>query len=364
MDLIYQIFGSDAHEMTRALMERAGIAGRIPEGASVALKPNLVVAGTPERGATTHPGVLSGCIEYLKDHGISRISVIEGSWVGDETMRAARVCGYDQVCRRYGVPFCDLKADRTRRVDTPLRPMEICCRALDADYFIDLPVLKGHCQTRMTCALKNLKGCLPDREKRRFHAEGLMRPIAALAAALRPDLIIVDSICGDLDFEEGGNPVQSQRMYLGFDPVQIDAYGCQLMGLPLSQVPYIQLAEEWGAGCARVDEEELVNLNSPSPDAACPRPAGAAARLARGVREDSACSACFAALIRALYELEREGIAPEKEIFIGQGWRGRSLPGIGVGACCGGAEVCVPGCPPTAQQAAQVLRELAGRRKK
>ena len=52
----------------------------------------------------------------------------------------------------------------------------------------------------MTCALKNLKGCLPDREKRRFHALGLQKPIAALGAALKPRLIVVDSICGDLDF--------------------------------------------------------------------------------------------------------------------------------------------------------------------
>ena len=66
-------------------------------------------------------------------------------------------------------------------------------------------------QTVMTCALKNLKGCLPDREKRRFHTEELMRPIAALAAAIRPKLIIVDSICGDLNFEEGGNPVHTNR---------------------------------------------------------------------------------------------------------------------------------------------------------
>ena len=90
------------------------------------------------------------------------------------TDRGFRVCGYDRVGEQYGVPLCDLKKDRTRTVDTPLRPMEICCRALDADLLIDLPVLKGHCQTRMTCALKNCKGCLPDREKRRFHAEGLM----------------------------------------------------------------------------------------------------------------------------------------------------------------------------------------------
>ena len=237
MPVIYEIFGSDAHEMTKALMERAGVAGQIPTGASVALKPNLVVAATPESGATTHAGVLSGAIEYLRDHGVTDISIIEGSWVGDDTGRAFRTAGYDQVGKRYNVPLYDLKHDKTRRVNSPLRPMEICCRALDAGYLINLPVLKGHCQTVMTCALKNCKGCLPDKEKRKFHAEGLMRPIAALATALKPDLTIVDSICGDLNFEEGGNPVPTGRMMLGTDPVQIDAYGCRLMGLDLDQVP-------------------------------------------------------------------------------------------------------------------------------
>ena len=203
MSRIYEIFGTNAHAMTRALMESAGAACKIPSGASVALKPNLVVAASPETGATTHAGVLSGAIEYLRDHGFRDISIIEGSWVGDDTGRAFRAAGYEAVGKKYGVPLFDLKRDKTRRVDTPLRPMDICCRALDADYLINLPVLKGHCQTAMTCALKNCKGCLPDREKRRFHSEGLMRPIAALAAALRPELTIVDSLCGDLDFEEG-----------------------------------------------------------------------------------------------------------------------------------------------------------------
>lgn len=246
MSRIYEIFGTNAHAMTRALMESAGAACKIPSGASVALKPNLVVAASPETGATTHAGVLSGAIEYLRDHGFRDISIIEGSWVGDDTGRAFRAAGYEAVGKKYGVPLFDLKRDKTRRVDTPLRPMDICCRALDADYLINLPVLKGHCQTAMTCALKNCKGCLPDREKRRFHAEGLMRPIAALAAALRPELTIVDSLCGDLDFEEGGNPVPTGRMLLGEDPVQLDAYGCRLMGLALEQAPYIQMAEAWG----------------------------------------------------------------------------------------------------------------------
>ena len=351
--MLYQIYGTDPHEMTRALLDAAQIADQIPAGAEVALKPNLVLAGKPERGATTHSGVLSGCIAYLQDHGIRRISVIESSWTGADTEQAMRACGYDTVCRRYQVPFYDLKGDETRRVDTPLRPMEICRRALEAGYLIDLPVLKGHCQTRMTCALKNLKGCIPDREKRRFHAEGLHRPIAALAAVLKPQLVIVDGICGDLDFEEGGNPVQANRMYLGTDPVQVDAYGCTLMGLSPADVPYLPLAEQWGAG--RMALGDICTLNEPDCKAPFPKPTGAVAKLARPVRQDSACSACYASLIRALYELDRAGYPVDQEIRIGQGWRGKTWTGIGIGACCSGASVSVAGCPPTAQEIADVL---------
>lgn len=82
MSRIYVIFSTDAHEMTMSLMEATMVAELIPAGASVALKPNLVVAGTPDAGTTTHAGVLSGCIEYLQGHGFGAISVIEGSWVG------------------------------------------------------------------------------------------------------------------------------------------------------------------------------------------------------------------------------------------------------------------------------------------
>ena len=324
MSTIYEIFGRDAHAMTIALMERAEVAAAIPAGASVALKPNLVVAGRPEDGATTHAGVLSGAIEYLREHGVRDISIIEGSWVGDSTGRAFRAAGYDAVGRKYNVPLYDLKGDKTHRVDTPLRPMDICCRALDAGYLINLPVLKGHCQTRMTCALKNCKGCLPDREKRRFHAEGLMEPIAALAAALRPALTIVDSICGDLDFEEGGNP---------------------------AQVPYIGLAEGWGAGSAALAEGDIVRLNTPADGAEYPAPSGTVAALTRSVQAKSACSACYASLVRALY---RRG-GGKRAVAIGQGWRGVPFDGLGIGACCDCAREQVKGCPPSPED---ILRAL------
>lgn len=355
MSKIYEIFGDNPHDMTMSLMEAANVAAMIPQGGSVALKPNLVMAGTPESGATTHAGVLSGCIAYLQAHGFTKISVIEGSWVGDRTGRAYKVAGYDKVCQEYNVPFFDLKQDNTRTVQTAIRPMEITCRALDADFLINLPVLKGHCQTIMTCALKNCKGTLPDREKRRFHAEGLMKPIAALAAALKPELTIVDSICGDLNFEEGGNPVHTNRMYLGTDPVQLDAYGCRLMGIRTEDVPYIGLAERYGAGSTVIGPEDIITLNQPQASRNYPAASGLVRQLTRNVKQDSACSACYAALVRGLYAAQDLGVRYPGPIAIGQGWRGKPFSGLGIGNCCRGADHCVKGCPPTGNDVAEAI---------
>ena len=355
MNKIYNIYGTDAHEMTIKLLEASDAVNLVPKNANIALKPNLVVAGTPEDGSVTHAGILSGCIEYFHEHGMKNVSIIEGSWVGDNTMRAMKTAGYDEICKRYNVEFYDLKRDKTRSISTKIGPIEICTRALNTDFLINLPVLKGHCQTVMTCALKNLKGCLPDKEKRRFHSLGLTRPIAALGAALKPGLIIVDSICGDLNFEEGGNPIQTNRMYLGTDPVMIDSYGCNLMGIELSQVPYIKLAEQFGAGTTNFSDSDIINLNEPVNAGKYPKPSGRVASLTKNVHEDSACSACYASLVRALYV---NGRGKTRNIYIGQGWKNKTIPegSLGIGKCCKEASECVMGCPPSAKEIAEKFR--------
>ena len=352
---IYAVYGDNPAEMAKQLMAAAGLDKAIPSGSRISLKPNLVVGRPAAGGATTHPEILAGIIEFLQDLGHKDIEIIEGSWLGDDTVRAFAVCGMNDVGKKYGVKLYDLKRDATVAKDTPAGRVNVCKRALESDFLISLPVLKGHCQTRMTCALKNMKGCISDSEKRRFHRDGLDECIAALATAIVPHVSIVDGICGDLDFEEGGNPVQANRMLLGADPVKLDAYVCSLMGMSPMEVGYIPLAEEYGVGEMGVEERDIVHVNQPV-IAGGAKATGKVQRLAKYLKADQACSACYANAIHAMKRLEERGATRSMPpVYIGQGWQGKEVDGIGIGRCAKGKSGNIPGCPPAALDIVEAL---------
>ncbi len=352
---IHAVYGDNPAAMAKQLMAAAGLDRAIPAGSRISLKPNLVVARPAEGGATTHPEILAGIIEFLQDLGHGDIEIIEGSWLGDDTDRAFAVCGMNDLGKKYGVKLHNLKKDATVAKDTPAGRVNVCRRALDSDFLISLPVLKGHCQTRMTCALKNMKGCISDAEKRRFHRDGLDECIAALATAIIPHVSIVDGICGDLDFEEGGNPVRANRMLLGADPVKLDAYVCSLMGMSPLEVGYIPLAEEYGVGEMGIEERDIVHVNRPVITEGG-RATGKVQKLARYLKADQACSACYANAIHAMKRLEEKGAARNlPPVYIGQGWQGKEVEGFGIGRCARGKQGNVPGCPPAALDIVEAL---------
>ena len=78
----------------------------------IAVKPNLVSPTEASFGATTHPEVVAGILEYLKENGFEDIRMMEGSWVGDRTADAVAVCGYGALSEEYGVPFLDTQKEK------------------------------------------------------------------------------------------------------------------------------------------------------------------------------------------------------------------------------------------------------------
>ena len=379
---IIVIYGEQIQNMAYEICRQAGLKEMIlgkcsSYEAKIILKPNLLGPVPASEGATTHPEIVEGVIRYLQEAGFRNLSVCEGSWVGDRTDDALLVCGYDTMLKRLGVPFADLQKDKSRLVDCADMKIRICEEPLSADFLINLPVMKGHCQTRMTCALKNMKGCIPNPEKRRFHQIGLFEPIGHLSAGLHQDFILTDSICSDLTFEDGGNPVVQNRIFAAVDPVLNDAYCLQLMHLDETEVPYIRIAEQCGAGTADLSRASVRTLKEgagedgkvcyentePSPEELTHRQTkektAGLIRVSELVHEVDSCSACYGRLVPVLRELEDEGVPVERlrGICIGQGFRGKGGR-FGIGSCTSGFEKSLPGCPPDEEKMKEWLRQL------
>ena len=111
---ILKIYGTDYKENTRRLLEQADLASEIPSaGSRIGIKPNLVAATPASHGATTHPEIVDGLLSYLKENGFEQIQIMEGSWVGEKTMNAARANGILDVCQKHQIEFVDLQKDQT-----------------------------------------------------------------------------------------------------------------------------------------------------------------------------------------------------------------------------------------------------------
>ena len=363
---IIVIHGEDIVAMTRRLLEEADLASMIGEQRKrIGIKPNLVGAYPAEDGATTHPAIVEELIRYLQENGFRDITILEGSWVGDRTEDAFEVCGYTALAKAYDVRLVDTQKDTAHEEDCEGIKLWICDSVRSIDFLINVPVLKGHCQTRMTCALKNMKGLIPNKEKRRFHTMGLHKPIAHLNTRIRQDFILVDSICGDWDFEDGGNPVVTNRMYAAKDPVLCDAFGCRLLSREVSEVPYIGMAEALGAGSADLAHADIRYLNAPKSGTGEAPAASRVLRLAEKAEEIDSCSACYGYLIPALVMLDREGLLDQldEKVCLGQGYRG--LTGtLGIGTCTREFSCNLLGCPPVESEIYEFLKDYILKKKK
>ena len=380
---IWKIYGPDYKVMTERLLEAANLAALIGNrDLRIGIKPNLLAPTPAEYGATSHPEVVAGIIEYLQAEGFRNIIMAEGSWVGDRTSEAYEYCGYRELSEKYGVPFVDTQKENWHSVECAGMKLNIVDVADSIDFLINVPVLKGHCQTKMTCALKNMKGLLPNQEKSRFHRLGLHKPIAHLQTAIRQDFIVVDHICGDLDFEEGGNPVIRNCIMAALDPVLVDSYACWLLHYTPDDVPYVRMAEQLGIGSTDLSAARIVRLantgNEPAgimesdadstefdTESLSFEEAGQEEELPRAqkllevsyaVEDADSCSACYANLTGALWRLREEGLLEmlKEPIGIGQGMQGKTGR-LGIGRCTKDFDHSIGGCPPDEEK---IYREL------
>jgi uncharacterized protein (DUF362 family) len=109
MDELFVIYGNQVEGMIRQLIEKTGAMDRLRPDDTVMVKPNLLVSRQNWVGINTDPRLIEALVKSLKDRGIHRITVGDGSGMGYSATKAFEYCGYKDMASRYGLRLVDLE---------------------------------------------------------------------------------------------------------------------------------------------------------------------------------------------------------------------------------------------------------------
>ena len=368
--------------VSNCLQDLGGIGQLVPPGSRILLKPNMVVAKPNSTGATTNPLILDALIELLVHTSPREIIIGESSEVGHDTMEAYKVTGVYELAQKWKVTLLDFKKDHQIYVDVPngkvLKKALIAETVRKVDYLINLPILKVHSETTVTIGMKNLKGCIPDQEKSRFHRLNLHQCIADLNTVIIPDLTMVDATLCSLEWELGGLPVRFNTILAGTNVLATDIVAASMLGYRIDEVEHLRLAAQTHLGPASLEEIKIINpvkLREIQPDQATGISEKTHYHLpGLEVIEKGTCSSCKGALLAAMRRLSKERRSPSCTILMGQRVREKedefvpnlnpAQPLVGIGQCCSGVVSNylgeqIKGCPVRAEAIYRYLKTIS-----
>ena len=222
----------------------------------VLVKPNLVAKHAPEKAVTTHPAVLDAVCAALRRRGVESITVADspGGLYNPAVMKSIyKASGLLAVCERHGALAYTACEAAPRKTDgVRVKEFSLLRPVLEADFIIDLPKVKTHVMTGMSCAVKNLFGTVPGLQKAEFHMrftekEPFGEMLVDLCETVRPQLIIADGVLAmEGDGPAGGTPRALGLVLGGEDAYAVDLAVCRLMGMPAMRVPYLAAAHARG----------------------------------------------------------------------------------------------------------------------
>lgn len=244
-------------ESLRKAVDLAGGLGDISGSSKVVIKPNLVTwlegVDFPKYGVLTTARLIEDIVILLKEHGAKDITIVEGVAELEKESEsllqlAARGMGLDILGERYGVKIIDVHKGSFTKVTAGDVTLSVNTDILDADYVINMPVLKTHGQAMVSLGIKNLKGVLniASRKKchNRNHSIDLNYHIAQLPQMIPTSLNIIDGI---YTLEKGpiwGEAHRADIVITSKDLLSADKVGATVLGLDPQTVPHLVMVAE------------------------------------------------------------------------------------------------------------------------
>ena len=255
---VYVIQGGTPAEMAYEAISK--VFQEDPMDLSVLLKVNTGFKGPAASGLCTHPEVVRGLVRFFKERNTRKIYVGDSSIVGVDSVEALKSAGIWAVCQEEGVECLNLDDSGMREQEIPdpvmISRLKMSNLPFQVDRVISVPVMKTNMYAGVTLSIKNMKGCLFQKDKTRLHRINQAPPdihkgkcldygIADLMKVCYPDYVVTDGVVAMEGFgPSGGTPVELGMVLASQDALSADLTAIRLMGMEAEDVPHLNLVRE------------------------------------------------------------------------------------------------------------------------
>lgn len=300
-------------QVRKAIELIGGMNQYVKPGCRVLMKPNMTGPAPYTKGVTTNPAVLDALMKLAWEAGAARVDVGDGTGsIHIGSIEVMERCGIGEVARKNRGEMVDLNLGET--VDVPvingfiLESVKVNKKYFDYDVVVNIPVLKTHFITEVSLGIKNMKGCIPPVEKRRFHDIGVNKAVADLGAVIAAGLTVMDgTVAGEGLGPKEGRPVNFKTVLAGGNTLAVDMVSAEIMGFEPMEIEHIHLAAKHHIGPSepsqiQIQGESIANIKRKFQRAVPSVPPGENAQVLN-YQACSGCMGCAAITISRLHDM-------------------------------------------------------------
>ena len=248
------IEGSDrVKTVNEAIESLGGIETFVSEGETVAIKPNVAFASSPMLGATAHPELVAEVVRLGYKAGAKQVIVTDNPI--NDPASCFTLSGIGKAASQAGakvvLPKAHLFRHTTLEGGKLIRNWPVFFGPFEnVGKLIGISPVKDHARAGASMSMKNWYGLLGGR-RNVFHQD-INTIIAELPMMVKPTLVILDGTEVMMTNGPTGGSISDLRradiLIASCDMVAADSYGCTLLDLTVSDLPYLTKAEKAGAG--------------------------------------------------------------------------------------------------------------------
>ncbi len=265
-DMVAIMGGTPEAMFDLGIQEMGGIGAFVQKGQKVLVKPNIGWDVIPELAANTNPALVKRIIEHCFKAGAKEVYVFDHTC--DNWVNTYKNSGIEKAAKSAGAKVVPANSENYyHSVQIPggikLKSAKVHEILLDTDVFINVPVLKDHNSTRMTCCLKNNMGIVWDRGY--WHSNNLHQCIADYALYdKKPALNVID--CYNVMVKHGPQGVskedivQMKSLIITTDWVAGDSAAAKMLGIDPQKIDYIPIAHKMGIGNMNLESIEIKRI--------------------------------------------------------------------------------------------------------